>query len=58
MSQYRLYCLNDHGRFTKSHEIDASDDADAVSQARAMKLAVVCELWDRDRMVAKLPPHK
>ena len=57
MPQYRLYCLNDQGRFTKSHEINASDDADAVEKARAMKLAVVCELWNHERIVAKLPAH-
>ena len=58
MSEYRLYCLNDHGKFTKSHEIDASDDDDALAQAQAMKLPVLCELWARDRFVAKLPPQK
>jgi hypothetical protein len=58
MGQYRLYCLNDRGKFTKSHEIEAADDADALAQARAMKLPVVCELWNRNRLVEKLPPHK
>jgi len=56
MPEYRLYCLNDHGSFTKSHEIEASSDADALAQARALKLEVVCELWNRNRLVAKLPP--
>jgi hypothetical protein len=57
MGQYRLYCLNDRGRFTRSHEIEARDDSEALSQARAMKLPVVCELWSRNRLVEKLPPH-
>lgn len=56
MPEYRLYCLNDHGNFTTSHEIEARSDADALAQARALKLDVVCELWNRNRLVAKLPP--
>jgi hypothetical protein len=58
LSEYRLYCLNESGRFTKSHDIDARDDEEALAKARTMKLPVLCELWSRDRFVAKLPPHK
>lgn len=58
MPEYRLYCLNDRDKFTKSHEFEASDDGDALTRARAMKLPVPCELWSRNRLVAKLPPHK
>jgi hypothetical protein len=57
VSQYRLYCLNEQGRFTKSHEIEARDDADALAKAREMKLPVACELWNRNRLVAELPAH-
>jgi hypothetical protein len=58
MSEYRLYCLDERGRFTNSHEIEASDDDDALAKARALKLPVVCELWNRNRLVTKLPPYK
>ncbi len=58
MPEYRLYCLNDHGGFSKSHEIDADDDKDALAQAKAMKLPVKCELWERGRKVADLPAYK
>jgi hypothetical protein len=58
MAEYRLYCLNDGGRFSKSHEIEARDDDDALAKARAMKLDVFCELWNRERLVAKIPPYK
>ena len=57
MSQYRLYCLNHQGNFTNSHEIEAADDPQALAKARAMKLPVPCELWARERLVAKLPAH-
>lgn len=58
MPEYRLYCLNDHGSFAKSYEIEARSDADALAQAQALKLDVHCELWNRNRLVAKLPPAK
>lgn len=58
MPEYRLYCLNDQGNFAKSREIEAKSDADALDQARALNLDVPCELWNRNRLVAKLPPDK
>jgi len=58
MAEYRLYCLNEGGTFSKSHEIEAADDEDALAKARAMKLPVKCELWQRGRMVAELEPHE
>jgi hypothetical protein len=57
MPQYRLYCLNERGGFSKSHEIDAPSDEDAVADAKSMKLPVKCELWNRERLVARLPAH-
>ena len=54
MPEYRLYCLNDQGKITKSHEITASSDAEAVAKAKAMDLPERCELWEHSRMVAKL----
>jgi len=56
--EYRLYCINEQGGFSKSHEISAEDDAQALDKVREMKLPVMCELWNRNRLVAKLPPHK
>lgn len=57
MPEYRLYCLNEDGRFTKSHEIRATGDDQALAKSREMKLPVACELWNGGRLVAKLPPH-
>lgn len=56
MSEYRLYCINERGGFSKSHEIEAADDSDALAKALAMKQPVPCELWNRNRLVAKIPP--
>jgi hypothetical protein len=58
MPKYRLYCINGDGRFARIHEIDAANDAAAVSEAREKHLSVRCELWDRNRMVATLDPHR
>jgi hypothetical protein len=57
MPEYRLYCLNRHGGFSTSHEIEAKDDQEALARAEAMKLPVPCELWEHGRMVARLDPH-
>jgi hypothetical protein len=56
MGEYRLYCLNRQGKFTKSHEFEAESDSEALERSREMKLPVECELWSRNRLVAKLPP--
>ncbi len=58
MSEYRLYCLNEHGNFAKSYEIEASSDADALAKARALEVEVTCELWSGKRLVAKLAAEK
>ena len=58
MGEYRLYCIGDDGRFTKSDEIDAKDDDEALALSRKMKLPVKCELWERGRLMAKLSAHK
>jgi hypothetical protein len=58
MPEYRLYCLDGAGKFTNAHEITATDDADALARARELKLPVKCELWERGRLVAKIPAPK
>ena len=58
MPDYRLYCLDGAGKFTKVHEIAADDDAEAIEKASDKKLGVSCELWDRGRLVAELPATK
>ena len=57
MTEYRLYCLNDQGRFKKSHDIMADDDEEALDKARELKLPVKCELWEHGRMVGTLEPR-
>ena len=57
MAEYRLYCLNDAGRFSKSHDIEAHSDGDALAKAKELKLPVKCELWEHSRLVGTLEPY-
>jgi hypothetical protein len=57
VGEYRLYCLDD-GRFSKSHDIIADDDAHAIEKAEELKLPVKCELWQQGRLVATLDPEE
>ena len=57
-AEYRLYCLDGAGRFTKAHEINADTDEDALIRAREIEHHVSCELWQKDRKVADLQPSK
>jgi hypothetical protein len=58
MQQYRLYCLDGAGKFTKTHEITAASDEDALSQARKLEPNFRCEIWQKNRKVAVLEPLK
>lgn len=57
MAEYRLYCLNEAGSFSKALDIEAATDGAAIDRARELKLPVECELWEHGRMVARLDPH-
>jgi hypothetical protein len=57
MTEYRLYCLDGANRITRAEGIRAESDEEAIEAARAMKLPVKCELWQRDRLVARVPAH-
>ena len=51
MAHYRFYCIGGDGRFFRSEEIQAADDADAIRQSRVLRGAHAAELWCGDRMV-------
>jgi hypothetical protein len=57
MAEYRLYCLDETGRISTAHDMEAPSDEDAIREARAMKIEVKCELWEHERLVAVLEPH-
>jgi hypothetical protein len=57
MSEYRLYCLDGANRITSAEGISAASDEQAIELARAKKLPVKCELWYRDRLVARISAY-
>jgi hypothetical protein len=55
MPDYRMYCLDGAGHMGLADWIEASDDDDAIAKARQLKPnAHSCEVWQKDRLVAKL----
>jgi hypothetical protein len=55
MSDYRLYYLDADGRIGLADWIKASDDHDAIRQARTLKHhARKCEVWKDRRLVAHM----
>jgi hypothetical protein len=54
MPEYRLYCLDGANRITRAEQVVATSDEQAIEAARSMKLPVKCELWQRDRLVARI----
>jgi hypothetical protein len=56
MPEYRLYCLDGANRITRAEQIVATNDEQAIAAARSMTPPVKCELWQRDRLVARIDP--
>ena len=54
MVEYRLYCLNADGMSVAAEWIEASSDDEAVRQARGLQGLRQCEVWQGNRLVAKL----
>lgn len=55
MPQYRIYCLNQEGRFSKAFDVEAADDAAALAEARALDHPNDCEVWNGGRLVGTVP---
>lgn len=53
MATYRLYCADAGGHSSHAESLDAANDSQALSLARALvKGAQKCEVWDGQRLVA------
>ncbi len=55
---YRIYHIDVDGVFIKAELLDALDDLDAVVRARYKIERSASELWDRDRLIARLGPEE
>jgi len=57
VAAYRIYCLDGMKRFTRTENVEAPSDEDAILRARAMMAdCLTAEVWDRGRLVARLTP--
>ena len=55
MAAYRLYFLDGVNRFSRAEWIEAENDGDAIRRAKHyMQDSGKCEIWDRQRLVARL----
>ena len=55
MSAYRVYFVDGVNRFSRAEWIEAETDEDAIRRARPyMQDSARCEIWDRQRLVARL----
>ena len=55
---YRYYCLDSLGHLHGAEWFDATDDEDAVAQIEAQHADAKCEIWQGNRLVAKLAPAR
>lgn len=56
MVSYRLYRLDGAGKISSAEWIEAADDEDAARQARLRSQGGACELWERNRLIARIEP--
>ncbi len=58
MADYRLYCLNSENRIAAAAEwIQAPTDEQAILLVQSRKLRFRAELWDGNRLVARIRPY-
>lgn len=56
MPIYKLYRLDEAGKFDTSEAIDAADDSEAMKLARAIEHPYTCEVWLVRRLVGRFSP--
>ncbi len=57
-SPYRYYCLDSTGRLHSAQWFNATNDAEAIAQIEAKHPDATCEIWQDNRLVAKLAPQR
>ena len=56
MRGYRHYRLDGAGNINSADWLEAADDDQAIRQVQEQKLPHVSEIWDRNRLVARIEP--
>jgi hypothetical protein len=54
MTDYRVYIIGDDGHFVGAIQLDCPDDNAAIESAKQFVNGHDVELWQRDRIIAKL----
>ena len=54
MPTYRLYKLDEAGKFAAAEELEASDDDEAMQAARTTEHAFACEVWLARRLIGRV----
>ena len=54
MPNYRLYRLDGAGKITSAEWLEADDDDHAARQAKERRLDGACEVWQRNRLIARI----
>jgi hypothetical protein len=58
MADFRFYRLDGDGHVTKADWIEAKSDDEAIVLVRRMLGKAPFEIWERDRLVARVAPAK
>jgi hypothetical protein len=54
LKTYRVYCYDAQMKTVSSDLIEAAGDEEAIARAKAAGFGSKCEVWQGDRLVAKL----
>jgi hypothetical protein len=54
MSYYRAYIIGQDGHFQSAVKLDSADDDAAIESAKQLVNGYDVEVWQQDRLVAKL----
>lgn len=55
---YRYYCLDGAGHLHDAEWFEADNDNHAIARIEAMHPDATCEVWQGDRLIAKLSPRR
>lgn len=56
MTSYRLYKLDEAGKYSVGEQLEADNDSEAMTLARAMEHPFICEVWLARRLVGRFRP--
>ena len=56
LTTYRVYKLDEAGKYNVSEQLEADNDSEAMMLARAMEHPFTCEVWLARRLVGRFRP--